>query len=135
MRGYPYPQPNNPLGLTAHSAGFVGYSRRFLLWAAAQRERSASSDKECAVPIGLQSMRSFDMDIFRLHTGAPWPLCGLSMAISWLSWGEQVHSLLSEYPAEYPAILDIATYLSLNKLFGRAQIMCSACHKRTSDSL
>jgi hypothetical protein len=56
---------------------------------------SASSDKECAVPIGLQSMRSFDMDIFRLHTGAPWPLCGLSMAISWLSWGGQVHSLLS----------------------------------------
>jgi hypothetical protein len=25
--------------LTAHSAGFLGYSRRFLLWAAAQRER------------------------------------------------------------------------------------------------
>ena len=25
--------------LTAHSAGFVGYSRRFLLWAAARRER------------------------------------------------------------------------------------------------
>jgi hypothetical protein len=31
--------PNNPLELTAHSAGFVGCSRRFLLWAAAQRER------------------------------------------------------------------------------------------------
>ena len=30
---------NNPLELTAHSAGFVGYSWRFLLWAAAQRER------------------------------------------------------------------------------------------------
>jgi hypothetical protein len=29
----------NPLELTAHSAGFVGYSRRFLQWAAAQRER------------------------------------------------------------------------------------------------
>ena len=88
------------------------YSRRRII------NNSASSDQECAVPIGLQSMRAFDMDIFRLHTGAPWPLCGLSMAISWLSWGEQVHSLLSEYPAEYPAILDIATYLSLNKLFG-----------------
>jgi hypothetical protein len=32
---------NNPLELTAHSAGFCGYSWRFLLWAAAQRERSA----------------------------------------------------------------------------------------------
>jgi hypothetical protein len=31
--------PNNPLELTAHSAGFLGYSRRFLLWAAAQWER------------------------------------------------------------------------------------------------
>jgi hypothetical protein len=31
--------PNNPLELTAHSAGFWGYSRCFLLWAAAQRER------------------------------------------------------------------------------------------------
>ena len=40
------------------------------------------------------------------------------MAISWLSWGEQVHSILSQYQAEYPAILDIATSLSLNKLFG-----------------
>jgi hypothetical protein len=35
-------QPNNPLELTAHSAGFVGYSWRFLLWAAAQRERWAA---------------------------------------------------------------------------------------------
>ena len=32
--------------------------------------------------------------------------------------GEQVYSILSEYPAEYPAILDIATSLSLNKLLG-----------------
>jgi hypothetical protein len=32
-------QPNNPLERTAHSAGFLGYSWRFLLWAAAQRER------------------------------------------------------------------------------------------------
>jgi len=32
--------PNNPLELTAHSAGLWGYSWRFLLWAAAQRERS-----------------------------------------------------------------------------------------------
>ncbi len=30
---------NNALELTAHSAGFLGYSRRFLPWAAAQRER------------------------------------------------------------------------------------------------
>jgi hypothetical protein len=27
-------------------------------------------------------------------------------------------SILSEYQAEYPAILDMATYLSLKKLFG-----------------
>jgi hypothetical protein len=33
----------NPLELTAHSAGFVGYSRRFLQWAAAQRERWAAA--------------------------------------------------------------------------------------------
>jgi len=30
---------NNPLELTAHSAVFWGYSWRFPLWAAAQRER------------------------------------------------------------------------------------------------
>ena len=63
-------------------------------------------------------MRTFDMDIFRLHTGAPWPLCVLSMAISWLSGSEQAYNILSRYQASYLAILDIATYLSLNKLFG-----------------
>jgi hypothetical protein len=31
-----------------------------------------------------------------------------------LSWGEPAYSILSQYPA----ILDITTYLSLNKLFG-----------------
>ena len=35
-----------------------------------------------------------------------------------LSWGEQAYNILSQYQAEYPAILDIATYLSLNKLLG-----------------
>ena len=40
------------------------------------------------------------------------------MAISWLFWGAQVPSILSSYQASYQAILDIATYLSLNKLFG-----------------
>jgi hypothetical protein len=39
------------------------------------------------------------------------------MPISRLSLGAQVYSILSEYQAAYPAILDIATYLSLNKLF------------------
>ena len=29
-----------------------------------------------------------------------------------------MHNILSQYQASYPAILDIATYLSLNKLFG-----------------
>jgi len=32
------------------------------------------------------------------------------------------YSILSEYPAEYPAILDITTSLSLNKLFGRVAL-------------
>jgi hypothetical protein len=32
-----------------------------------------------------------------------------------LSWSEQAYNILSQYQA----ILDIATYLSLNKLFGR----------------
>ena len=49
------------------------------------RSASSDSDKECADPIGPWSMRSFDLDIFRLHIGASWPLCVLSMAISWLS--------------------------------------------------
>src|SRR5262249_38295741 len=34
------------------------------------------------------------------------------------SFCAQGHSMLSQYQASYPAILDIATYLSLNKLFG-----------------
>jgi len=34
------------------------------------------------------------------------------------SFCAQGHSILSHYQASYPAILDIATYLSLNKLFG-----------------
>jgi len=38
------------------------------------------------------------------------------MAISRLLCGAQVHSILSQYPAEYPAILDMATSVSLNKL-------------------
>ena len=61
-------------------------------------------------------MRAFDMAIVRLHTAVPWPRCVLSMAISWLSRGAQAYSILSEYQAQYPAILDIATSVSLNKL-------------------
>ena len=38
----PKPTPNNPLELTAHSAGFCGYSWRFPLGAAAHRERWAA---------------------------------------------------------------------------------------------
>jgi hypothetical protein len=38
-RQYAAPASNNPLERTAHSAGFLGYSPRFLLGAAAQRER------------------------------------------------------------------------------------------------
>jgi putative tryptophan/tyrosine transport system substrate-binding protein len=37
--------PNKPLELTAHSAGFLGYSRCFPLWAAAHRQRSASEGR------------------------------------------------------------------------------------------
>jgi hypothetical protein len=40
------PASNHPLELTAHSAGFAGYSLRFLLWAAAQRERWADGVAE-----------------------------------------------------------------------------------------
>jgi hypothetical protein len=40
------------------------------------------------------------------HPHSRWSLCA------------QRHSILTQYQAEYPAILDIATYLSLNKLFG-----------------
>jgi hypothetical protein len=42
------------------------------------------------------------------------------MAISRWSCGAQGHRIVSEYQSEYPAILDIATDLSLNKLFGAA---------------
>jgi hypothetical protein len=35
-------QPNNPVELTAHRAGFLGYSLHLRLWAAAHRERLAS---------------------------------------------------------------------------------------------
>ena len=35
------PSPNNPVERTAHSTGFLSCSRRFPLWAAAHRERSA----------------------------------------------------------------------------------------------
>jgi len=34
------------------------------------------------------------------------------------SFCAQGHSMLSPYQASYPAILDIATYVSLKKLFG-----------------
>jgi hypothetical protein len=41
------------------------------------------------------------------HPHSRWSLCA------------QGHSSLSQYQASYPAILDIATYLSLKKLFGQ----------------
>jgi hypothetical protein len=40
-----------------------------------------------------------------------------SASNSQLSWGEQAYNILSQYQA----ILDIAAYLSLNKLFGSSQ--------------
>src|SRR5215831_11299101 len=40
------------------------------------------------------------------------------MALSRLARGERAYCILSQYQAEYQAILDIATSLSLNKLFG-----------------
>jgi len=36
-------QPNNPVELTVHRAGFLGYSLHLRLWVAAHRERAASS--------------------------------------------------------------------------------------------
>ena len=81
-------------------------------------EYQAILDIATSLSLNKWSMRAFDMDLFRLHTGAPWPRCVLSIAISWLSCYAQAYRILSEYQAEYPAILDIATSLSLNKLFG-----------------
>ena len=43
------------------------------------------------------------------HPHSRWSLCA------------QGHSLLSQDQASYPAILDIATYLSLNKLLGHTR--------------
>ena len=56
-----------------------------------------------------------------------------SASNSRLSWGEQADNILSQYPASYPAILDIATDLSLNKLFGfffANHVSKAACQKR-----
>ena len=49
--------------LTAHSAGFLGYSRCSLLWAAAQRERSVSCNLlryrlHCIHDYGIQTQGS-----------------------------------------------------------------------------
>ena len=43
------------------------------------------------------------------HPHSRWSLCA------------QGHSILSQYQASYPAILDIATSLSLTKLFGSSK--------------
>jgi len=80
---------------------------------------SASSDKACAVPVGPRSRHAFDRDVCRLHTGAPWPRWAFGMALNRWSWGARASSIVSQYQAEYPAIWDIATNLSLNKLLGR----------------
>ncbi len=42
----PYPWPNNPVELTAHSVRFFGYFLHFLLWAAAHRERYVHLSRE-----------------------------------------------------------------------------------------
>jgi len=49
-------------------AGFLGYSRCFLLWAAAQRERLAASDKERSVPILPGAPGRKKEIVIRLHT-------------------------------------------------------------------
>jgi hypothetical protein len=110
-------QPTGCLGVNKRTV-FCRNIPRYWIWRRICRSIRcpASSEKECADPLGPRSMRAFDMDIVLLHTGAPWPLCVLWMAISRLLCGAQVHSILSQYQSEYPAILDIATYLSLNKL-------------------
>jgi hypothetical protein len=50
--------PNNPVERTAHSADFSGHSWRFLLWAAAHRERSAAlfRGERWYTPVGLRGM-------------------------------------------------------------------------------
>jgi hypothetical protein len=59
--------------------------------------------------------------IDRICLGRYWLILAIACSASngRLSWGEQAYNILSQYQASYPAILDIATYLSLNKLFGR----------------
>jgi hypothetical protein len=110
-------QPTGCLGVNKRTVFCRNIQRYWILRRICRSIRCpASSEKECADPLGPRSMRAFDMDIVLLHTGAPWPLCVLWMAISRLLCGAQVHSILSQYQSEYPAILDIATYLSLNKL-------------------
>src|SRR6266478_1361164 len=51
-------------------------------------------------------MREGTVTITGSHPHSRWSLCA------------QGHSILSQYQASYPAILDIATYVSLNKLLG-----------------
>jgi hypothetical protein len=43
---------------------------------------------------------------------------------------EQAHSILSQYQVSYQTILDIATYLSLNKLL---DLYASKCHMFDQD--
>src|SRR5262249_53509261 len=104
-------QPTGCLGVNKRTVFCRNIQRYWILRRICRSIRCpASSEKECADPLGPRSMRAFDMDIVLLHTGAPWPLCVLWMAISRLLCGAQVHSILSQYQSEYPAILDIATY-------------------------
>jgi hypothetical protein len=51
-------------------------------------------------------MREGTVTITGSHPHSRWSFCA------------QGHSMLSQYQASYPAILDLATSLSLNKLFG-----------------
>ena len=48
------------------------------------------------------------------------------------SLAAQAHSILSQYQASYPALLDIATYLSLNKLLGHSMTRCK--HRGQEDN-
>src|SRR5262245_56788346 len=67
--------PNHPLELTAYSAGFVGYSWCFLLWAAAQWQRSAADfwgtnlpDEELFMPLFYESASIERYKVFRDRT-------------------------------------------------------------------
>ena len=95
-------RPSSPALGGARGHGVVKVSRcRYWMTGSRRRQSSASKGRvswrehvsaypaiwDIATSLSLKkrSMCACDMDLFRLHTGAPGPRCVLSMVISWLS--------------------------------------------------